>query len=290
MTISVALPTSRRMPFDGSDVPNTPGSPNAPRGRDVMESKIRQLCQEEPEVCDILISAFFSAMKSSRASTALVPFPASFKKERFDGSPAKERDHGAIRDAMSECPSVVAMASEDASVLSTLSDETIELLWWILCLEPPSRRFTVRKRNGNGRLGTGEPICVLDIDWGEDPNLPFEMAQSTMKVPPTVAYHGSPGDNWHSILRMGLENRSGGRFERTGAVFGDGVYLSDSHSVAMGFSKPLTGWHRSMHSPNMLAVGIFEIVKHPSVRKPGSYHDGKNQIRAHCCLCPMTDK
>lgn len=42
---------------------------------------------------------------------------------------------------------------------------------------------------------------------------------------PVRAYHGSPGENWHSIVRLGLENRSGGRFERTVGGSTTDVYM-----------------------------------------------------------------
>lgn len=51
-----------------------------------------------------------------------------------------------------------------------------------------------------------------------------------------LAFHGSSLENLHSILHNGLLNLSGTRLERTGAAFGQGIYLSTELSVAFAFS------------------------------------------------------
>ncbi|GMS79292.1 hypothetical protein PENTCL1PPCAC_1467 [Pristionchus entomophagus] len=39
-------------------------------------------------------------------------------------------------------------------------------------------------------------------------------------------YHGSRNENWHSIIRSGLKNMSGTKYQLVGAVHGKGIYLS----------------------------------------------------------------
>lgn len=50
------------------------------------------------------------------------------------------------------------------------------------------------------------------------------------------AFHGSPFQNWHSILRNGLFNASGTKFQRNGAAHGKGIYLSPSSSGSFSYS------------------------------------------------------
>ena len=40
------------------------------------------------------------------------------------------------------------------------------------------------------------------------------------------AFHGTSMENLHSILHNGLLNLSGTALERTGAIFGDGIYCT----------------------------------------------------------------
>ncbi|KAF8384980.1 hypothetical protein PRIPAC_74122, partial [Pristionchus pacificus] len=40
-------------------------------------------------------------------------------------------------------------------------------------------------------------------------------------------FHGSKCENWHSIIRTGLKNMSGTKYQLVGAVHGNGIYLSN---------------------------------------------------------------
>jgi hypothetical protein len=48
-------------------------------------------------------------------------------------------------------------------------------------------------------------------------------------------FHGSPIGNWHSLLRNGIKNMSGTEFMTTGAILGNGVYLTNDISTAHGY-------------------------------------------------------
>lgn len=60
-----------------------------------------------------------------------------------------------------------------------------------------------------------------------------------------LAFHGTSMDNIHSILHHGLLNASGTRLERTGYVFGKGIYFSSEPHVAFAFSLPTDCWRHS---------------------------------------------
>jgi poly [ADP-ribose] polymerase 6/8 len=52
----------------------------------------------------------------------------------------------------------------------------------------------------------------------------------------TFAFHGSGIENWHSILRQGLYNATGTKFQMNGAAYGPGIYMSPNSSVSMDYS------------------------------------------------------
>ena len=49
------------------------------------------------------------------------------------------------------------------------------------------------------------------------------------------AFHGSPLENWHSIVREGLVVASGTDRQLHGAAYGKGIYLSPSLSTSFGY-------------------------------------------------------
>lgn len=59
----------------------------------------------------------------------------------------------------------------------------------------------------------------------------------------TWAFHGSNGENWHSILRNGLKNASGTSLQVNGTAYGNGVYLSPNASVSFGYSHVASQWN-----------------------------------------------
>jgi hypothetical protein len=50
-------------------------------------------------------------------------------------------------------------------------------------------------------------------------------------------FHGSALSNWHSIVRGGIKCLSGTKFMTTGAVWGNGIYMSDSILTAQSYGS-----------------------------------------------------
>ena len=67
-------------------------------------------------------------------------------------------------------------------------------------------------------------------------------------------YHGSPYENWFSIMRNGLKIGSDNKYFINGAVYGKGIYLSDSFTFSLGYSRA---------QQNKSIISIFEVVDKP---------------------------
>lgn len=63
-------------------------------------------------------------------------------------------------------------------------------------------------------------------------------------------YHGSGIENWYSIMRNGLKILSKTSLMTTGAVHGNGIYMSDSFSFSSGYCK----------NTDKLIMGVYEVV------------------------------
>jgi ubiquitin-conjugating enzyme E2 Q len=66
--------------------------------------------------------------------------------------------------------------------------------------------------------------------------LKAQQANLDPKYPTLFAFHGSPLQNWHSIIRHGLD------FKETlhGRAYGHGVYHSQDQNISVGYSQPGT--------------------------------------------------
>ena len=71
----------------------------------------------------------------------------------------------------------------------------------------------------------------------------------------------------------GLKNYSGTVGQRTGAAFGNGIYLSDDLQLAQNFapvqSTPGRMWPRAGYGCEISCVAVCEVLLHPDVRRPG---------------------
>lgn len=76
-------------------------------------------------------------------------------------------------------------------------------------------------------------------------------------------YHGSPVFNWHSIIRNGLKVMSGTTYMTTGAVWGNGIYLSDQMATSYGYTHTAVP-HRY---GNAIVVGVYEVYDAARYRK-----------------------
>lgn len=66
-------------------------------------------------------------------------------------------------------------------------------------------------------------------------------------------FHGSRGENWHSILRNGLKVASGTKLQRNGSAHGSGIYLADNFQTSVGFTGGL------QHKYGKI-VGVCEVL------------------------------
>ncbi len=107
-----------------------------------------------------------------------------------------------------------------------------------------------------------------------------------------LAWHGSGTGNWHSILRTGLKNMSGTKYQDNGAAYGQGIYLAVDSQTSFGYCRQSQGWqHRycfvacarvvcgrelftaclccvvcSMFGAQVIILALCEIVNHPDLK------------------------
>jgi hypothetical protein len=64
--------------------------------------------------------------------------------------------------------------------------------------------------------------------------------------------------NWHSILRTGLKNMSGSKYQANGAAYGAGIYLAADSSTSLGYCRQSAGWNKSMFGPQIIVLSLCE--------------------------------
>ena len=154
--------------------------------------------------------------------------------------------------------------------IEKLDIEHLRLLQWLFLT-------TKRVLDPCGCVGTDELITSLrpSFDFGQSLERAAAAAstiflvssdsgrgQPTSSLPGTAykhGFHGTAFHNLHSILHNGLLNFSGMKMQRNGALYGQGVYLSEDFDVAFSFCSGAKGLDNSIIGTRLRVLLVCEV-------------------------------
>jgi hypothetical protein len=103
-------------------------------------------------------------------------------------------------------------------------------------------------------------------------------------------FHGSGSSNWYGMLRNGIKNFSNTKLMTNGAVYGPGIYLSDSLTFAKGYSSK----YYSNNTNELLIVGVCQVKQEINAYKkaPNIYvvADDSELLLRHIIIMNKTNK
>jgi hypothetical protein len=235
----------------------------APPGEDEdAAASVDGECRECLELGVLLLA---SALASGREASLLRPFPATvFPSE---GASSDDCDYGALRSCLATLP----LLSRAASLRAALTPAQRRLLLW--------QHGALRLQRLPVEPTFSQPPPGVPVEQWLAPTHYFSVgAQPGDALWARLAeehgverlLHGSAFGNFHSILHNGLKNYSGSLQMRTGAAFGNGIYLSDSLGlVAQAYAPPAprlsgAGWSSGVFGEACSAVAVCEVIRHPA--------------------------
>ena len=75
------------------------------------------------------------------------------------------------------------------------------------------------------------------------------------------AFHGSPAQNWYSILRNGLRSMSNTGYMSTGAAYGEGIYLATDLNTSLVYARSTTSsWNNGTLKEGFQCIAICEVI------------------------------
>ena len=83
-------------------------------------------------------------------------------------------------------------------------------------------------------------------------------------------YHGSPYENWYSIMRNGLKIGSKSKYYLNGAAHGNGIYLSNNIHTSLGYTASRSGYTHKDKYKDVKILAIFEVIDNPKWHKGNS--------------------
>ena len=238
----------------------------------------------------LMLSLFYTAVRSTKASLYCTPLWS----ERAGASPSSPD----AETALLRCRSMIESLPRDlASRVGGLTNAQLDFLHFIcfpslhrdrvFCADVLSPPWPVRALPRpiawfealapSVRL-TPEtrPDLVFEIE--PHPQDPFQRLAERHES--TIEFHGSPAENYHSILRRGLMAKYCKRM-----IYGDGLYFTSDIAVGRNFveiSRDVFDPASRTLSRPYGCLAAFEVLKHhPGVRRPDASSSDAAGLAVH---------
>eukprot|EP01113_Clastostelium_recurvatum_P028603 TRINITY_DN34574_c0_g1_i2.p1 TRINITY_DN34574_c0_g1~~TRINITY_DN34574_c0_g1_i2.p1 ORF type:complete len:253 (-),score=21.90 TRINITY_DN34574_c0_g1_i2:82-840(-) len=238
----------------------------------IVREVLAALEDQGVEAADILMCMFYAAITSFRRGTLCHPFPPEFI---VDGANQYDRVEAMLRDL----PNMVSLRDmlRDTTLPSNrIDDDTLRLVRWIITMRDARLRLvnmdelshatkvnfpsssesstsTSRPSSRRSKPPSWVPQYAFEIRYADETGPFFQLRASHNTH---IAFHGSPFENWWSILHRGLQVQ----FQKETNIFGDGIYFSDDPQVAHSFVQQNSVWNGSVLGGRLGCIGGCEIL------------------------------
>lgn len=223
------------------------------------------------EGVDLLLSCVSAAAHHYRRASACTPFPSIGPATAPPSDSPAQPDYRGLAALLDALPPVRHLIEQPDS-LGRLPERALRLLQWLLLHSTRRRRFAVvTPAQVMGVVGDtavaglcaalAEATVVLEL-LSDTQHQQLQLPALQQNAKPVWALHGTSFENMHSILHNGLLNLSGTYLQRTGAAFGNGIYLAREYTTAASFSAAQQGWCCSALGARLRAVLLCEVAVH----------------------------
>jgi len=215
-----------------------------------------------PEIADLLISLACAAINSARSESVFNPFPMA------DFAPLGKKDLPKLKAALEGLPSLAELVgvADIRSFLDQIDPAPAHnktyyrLLRWLLT---SNRAHLVRLSEEQQIKEMSTPYQYMLLTATPEKESRFRQLKKTFGS--FLAFHGSPMENWHSILRNGLRNLSNTKDMLHGAAHGAGIYLAPNAGTSQGYMRSGTVWAKSQFGASLSCLALCEVINHPDV-------------------------
>ena len=218
---------------------------------------------------DFLIFFAKEAVMNSRHEQVFNPYPLVFnpsnnKEKVFD---PQHKDYNKIGFILNKIPKLNQLIKDTDDILTFLNNidkNAYLLIKWLILL---NNLFFMKVPY---ELMINKLYCDQFVILNRSPEKERELKGLRRKYGYTYAFHGSPIENWYSIIYNGLKNYSNTKLQLHGAAYGEGVYMSPNLLTAYGYTN-------SIYSTNSLKViAIVEVIDN-DIKKNGDIWVVKNE-------------
>jgi hypothetical protein len=232
--------------------------------RAFFQNRILDIIENEVMAADLLMTLFISALHCYRKTSICEPFPEEFVLEN------DERNYEDVELYCNALPGLGNLKKQNS--LSNLPLKALQLVSFILdtqyhdeliLTQIPLEQYKIETAGIDSKQSEGSnPNYIIKIEYTDQHHVNKTFTKVKNQYGSIMGFHGSPLENFHSILRNGLDHTYG----KETSLFGDGIYLSSDRDVAFSFLKPGPNcYSHSIFGPRMGCIVCAEVACKPKV-------------------------
>lgn len=216
------------------------------------------------DLVDLLISMCLSALNSGRADKIFQDsFPSDFV---VKNNGKTVRDFDQMKQIITKLPSLTELKGKDLvgikALVEPIHPKAYHLLRWIITSNR-SHLVSLPESKHIKEMSTPHQYMLLM----STPEKEAKFNELKNNYGSFYAWHGSPMENWHAILRSGLKNLSNKTgYMLHGAAHGPGIYLAPNSGTSGSYMRSGKGWEQSQFGPIVSCLALCEVINHPSVK------------------------
>ncbi|XP_059143993.1 protein mono-ADP-ribosyltransferase PARP6-like [Physella acuta] len=193
----------------------------------------------EPQVVYLLLQLTRAAVESARHDLILAPYPTIVDDKLHEiVLYEQKKDITLLKEIISSIPHIKTLLDIDPENLKQFMENvhpfSYSLLRWIISSNR-SHIVKLAKEQYLDFMHTNHQFLLRNSPPLEDQRFREEKSKSGS----VFAFHGSPIENWHSIIRQGLLVASGTSKQLNGAAYGKGIYISPHLNTSLGYCNRL---------------------------------------------------
>lgn len=180
--------------------------------------------KRDPYVADLLISVFCNCSRS----------------KFFDPKPPLKPGQS-FEKLISNLPKMnsIIHCRDDRELINEYGSDVVDLLRWIIFTCRSNFLMLPRKLEFKQfRSNHGSNRCFQFMALTASPEQENIFQQLKKIYGSRFLWHGSIVERWHRIIRQGLKNMTGTKYQLVGQACGPGIYFAPLSSTSIGYSPP----------------------------------------------------
>jgi ubiquitin-protein ligase len=202
---------------------------------------ITEYYKSHNQITEFLIANAYYALNCARSKIIFEPVP--------DNWSVIENK---VNKSVNEVIKTIKDAYNDEEIIEKLNENTYTFIKFILESNKMLFKLQYFANTHNCKYSNLEDIILLNV-------IHTELIEDKLKGKTTrYLYHGSPYENWYSIMRNGLKIGSKNKYFINGSAYGEGIYLSDNFNTSLQYCNL---------NKNQIIISIFEVIDKPEWKK-----------------------